>query len=122
MGIRVDIETSGNWFTKSTHRAIDDYTDDLQEDLVDQAHGVVLQQLGPFKNPTGYYRSNVVADLDRVHDNDLIYGWWLEGIGSRNFPNSIFHGYRHWQRSKRIVRKKAKSWAVKLLKVYERRF
>jgi len=45
------------------------------------------------------YAQNVVQGLDRVvndgwsETNDLPYGPWLEGVGSRNSPVTIFPGY-----------------------------
>jgi hypothetical protein len=42
--------------------------------------------------------------IRKGHDGDdptvytnIIYGYWLEGIGSRNFPKTRFRGYRMWR-------------------------
>lgn len=53
------------------------------------------------QHPTGYYESRVVADLSthppQVHDSGVVYGPWLEGIGSRN-ATTRFKGYRTFRR------------------------
>lgn len=49
------------------------------------------------QHPTGYYESQIATERTgvswRVTDSDVIYGPWLEGIGSRNFPVTRFPGY-----------------------------
>lgn len=52
------------------------------------------------EEPTGYYQSNIHYDpigaaSASINDNNVIYGSWLEGIGSRNQTTS-FKGY--WAR------------------------
>lgn len=34
---------------------------------------------------------------------DIIYGYWLEGIGSRNFPKTRFRGYRMWRETTQFI-------------------
>lgn len=50
-----------------------------------------------FKRPTGYYErhttTRAMADYHLVTDSGVIYGPWLEGTGSRNFPVTRFKGY-----------------------------
>jgi len=47
--------------------------------------------------PTPYYETQIQVDRSapdwRVHDNGVVYGPWLEGTGSRNYPVTRFHGY-----------------------------
>ena len=38
---------------------------------------------------------------------DIIYGYWLEGIGSRNFPRTRFRGYRMWRDATQQIQKEA---------------
>lgn len=49
------------------------------------------------RHPTGYYESHIRSSSvgsDRViNDSGVIYGPWLEGTGSRNFPRTRFKGY-----------------------------
>lgn len=50
-----------------------------------------------FKKPTGYYERHIVnrdmGSQHLIHDSDVVYGPWLEGVGSRNFPTTRFKGY-----------------------------
>lgn len=50
-----------------------------------------------FRHPTGAYQSHInIARRDNnlvVNDAGVIYGFWLEGTGSRNFPVTSFKGY-----------------------------
>jgi hypothetical protein len=73
---------------------------DEAADLIAQTgHDEVEAYLGThLKHPTGYYESRVRVDRqqdDRViDDGGVVYGPWLEGVGSRNFPRTRFRGYR----------------------------
>lgn len=62
-----------------------------------EAQSRVRQRLDVvLRNPTGFYRSRVTSEvtptLGRVHDSNVIYGPWLEGVGSRN-ARTRFKGY-----------------------------
>lgn len=72
--------------------------DAVTREVLEEVHaelGRVLQ------HPTGYYESRVVADFGRrppsVHDSMVVYGPWLEGIGSRN-ATTRFKGYQTFRR------------------------
>lgn len=53
------------------------------------------------KHPTGYAESRVrterVGDGVRTDMSGLIYGPWLEGVGSRNSPVTRFPGYHTYR-------------------------
>jgi hypothetical protein len=76
------------------------------EELADYTRYEVLTQLDAvLVNPTGYYESQVKAEpkgpgVYSVNDSGVIYGPWLEGVGSRNAPVTKFEGYHTF----RIVR------------------
>jgi len=62
------------------------------EDLVHATLQEVLQ------HPTGAYESRInVRAVNQyayaVNDDNCIYGPWLEGVGSRNYPVTRFKGY-----------------------------
>lgn len=48
------------------------------------------------RNPTPYYETQLATertgDTQLIHDRDVIYGPWLEGVGSRN-ATTRFKGY-----------------------------
>ena len=51
-----------------------------------------------------------------VNDAGIIYGWWLEGIGSRNFPVTRFRGYFSFKRAAATLRVQAPKIAERLLR------
>lgn len=54
-----------------------------------------------FRMPTGYYESQVHIATEpggyKLTDGGVVYGWWLEGVGSRN-ATTRFKGYSIWRR------------------------
>lgn len=67
--------------------------------MADEGERQWLAYLGDrLEEPTGYYESNIHQDYvgrDNISINDanVIYGSWLEGVGSRNSPRPGFPGY-----------------------------
>lgn len=61
-------------------------------------------------HPTGYYRSQIKADRATsgltITDSDVIYGPWLEGTGSQNYPVTRFKGYHTFRRANQILPEK----------------
>lgn len=64
-----------------------------------------------FKQETPYYRLQNEARPDppgwMVWDRNVIYGPWLEGVGSRNFPATRFRGYFIYRRTTQILDRRA---------------
>lgn len=65
------------------------------------------------KNPTPIYQTHIrvddrLDDLWRVTDDGIVvYNYWLEGIGSRNFPVTSFKGYHAWEQAGAATSKRA---------------
>jgi len=74
------------------------HADQLRADLAQEAVNRVHARLHDvLRHPTGRYESAIrterqVDDLV-VTDGGIIYGPWLEGVGSRNYPVTRFRGY-----------------------------
>lgn len=105
----VTVHFDGPLFDGRAERAIQDATDDAREDIAEfaESHALLLMGLA-FRHPTGYYESRVItsrvaADTSLVHDQGVVYGPWLEGVGSRNAPVTRFPGYWHWKRTNALV-------------------
>ena len=71
-----------------------------------------MNMIGTFRESTGRYESHahkVTRDRDVVVNdgwgdtNDLPYGPWLEGVGSRNSPVTRFPGYLNLRRALQYV-------------------
>lgn len=66
-------------------------------------HEVSMELVQVLQHPTGYYESKIQAeprDIGQwsINDSNVIYGPWLEGIGSRNAPVTRFPGYHTFRR------------------------
>lgn len=65
------------------------------------------------KNPTPIYQTHIRIDdrldnLWRVTDDGIVvYNYWLEGTGSRNFPVTSFKGYHAWETAGAATSKRA---------------
>lgn len=59
-----------------------------------------------FRNPTPYYETQVTydaaGDQGVIHDRGIVYGPWLEGVGSRN-ARSRFKGYHMFRRTRQFL-------------------
>lgn len=109
----VEIRMEGPLFDGRARQAIADACNDGREDVAEFAETMVLSELGHLlRHPTGYYESQIITDLvtsdtSLVHDQGVVYGPWLEGVGSRNSPVTRFPGYGHWRRVKGIAQARA---------------
>lgn len=97
-------------------------TEALDQVALEGRDGVRTLGMSQYQNPTGFYSSQVTAEMVsadryRVHDSMVVYGPWLEGVGSRN-ATSRFKGYRTWRQSRDRLRTKAPVIAVRVLKRY----
>lgn len=102
----IDIRMTGPLFDGRAARAAADACTDARDDIAEFAEEHALTLMGmAFRHPTGYYESRVTttvvsSEVARVHDQGVVYGAWLEGVGSRNAPVTRFAGYSHWRRTK----------------------
>lgn len=87
---------------------IDDYVDDMVWEVGAQGLANVNTVLNTsIQNPTPYYETQTTLNWGVfagaganviVHDRGIIYGPWLEGVGSRNFPKTSFKGYHAFEK------------------------
>lgn len=96
MSVRVD--KRGPVFDGRLEKAIADAEETSEKRIATLGASMVrsrLQQV--LKTQTPYYRLRVVAKPDhprwKITDQGVIYGPWLEGNGSRNYPVTRFRGY-----------------------------
>lgn len=120
----VEVTVTGPLFDGRAAREFAAYADEAREDIAEFAEEHVLNLMGAaFRQPTGYYESNVMterasADVSRVHDSGVVYGPWLEGVGTRNRERPGFPGYFHWRRTKALLALRAPVMAERLLQRY----
>jgi hypothetical protein len=77
-------------------------------DVAEAGHGLVQTNLaGSLQNPTGrYQRATQVrpgGGGHEVSDGGVVYGPWLEGVGSRN-RSTRFKGYWSYRRAMQSLR------------------
>lgn len=86
---------------------VDAYVRDAVWDVASQGLADVNTVLdASIQHPTPYYETQTTVSWGAfsggasalVHDRGIIYGWWLEGIGSRNFPVTSFRGYHAFEK------------------------
>jgi hypothetical protein len=113
MSDSIEIRMTGPLFDGRAERAIARACEDARDDIAEFAEEHALTLMGAaFKHPTGYYESqvkttHVTSDTDRVWDGGVVYGPWLEGVGTRNRPRPGFPGYSHWRRTKELTQARA---------------
>lgn len=87
---------------------VDDMVDDLVWEVGSQGLANVNTVLNAsIQHPTPYYETQTTLNWGVyagaganviVHDRGIVYGPWLEGIGSRNFPKTSFKGYHAFEK------------------------
>jgi hypothetical protein len=98
--LHVDVDTSGPMFNGVAEAELKRYMRAVPAAVAKEGKLMVKERLHQvLKHPTGYYESRVRiyanGALSRVIVGDnVIYGAWLEGVGSRNSPVTRFKGYR----------------------------
>jgi len=120
--MRLDVSTQarGPMFDGRAQRALNSYVDHLERRLADDGRTILLDQLDRvLKTQTPYYATRIeVVDGNKVWDNRVIYGPWLAGIGSRNYPVTKFKGYDHWIVTRRILNERKQGIGERLLRRY----
>lgn len=124
--IRVNVNANGPMFDGRAQRALRDYQDQIDYRVATEAENLVLQHLGrSIKVRTPYYETRVGVERAgrgyEVTDHGAIYGHWLEGDGSRNYPVTRFRGYRAFSRARALIQRRAPGIARHLLARYTAR-
>ncbi|MFI0236327.1 hypothetical protein [Streptomyces sp. NPDC016845] len=120
MAVTIDVSSRGPIFDGRARAAANQYVDRLERDLAETGVELVREELHKvLKHPTGYYESRITVERGHiVTDQGVVYGPWLAGLGSRNFPVTRFRGYQHWRRAVERLRARRQSVAERLLRRY----
>lgn len=119
----IDVDYSGIFWSKAaTDREIAEYQRDVLDEAALQIGVAVVQDMADhFIAPRPYYWTTVDVDYvsatrRKVTDHgSVVYNFWLEGIGSRNYPVTRFRGYGVWRRQRALGQARADSVARELL-------
>ena len=99
------VTVSGPLFDGRGHAVLDAMSDAIAYDVAEEGRDIVrFNSDTSFKTQTPYYITKLrISDAGEhardVDDSGVIYGPWLEGVGSRNFPNTRFKGYSMFRRA-----------------------
>ncbi|MBO3751533.1 hypothetical protein J5X84_36135 [Streptosporangiaceae bacterium NEAU-GS5] len=121
VGYNVDVDLHGPVFDERARAVMRDYTRHAEDWIGQQGLSEVHHNLDTsIRHPTPYYETKINVRRERgavrVNDAGIIYGWWLEGIGSRNAPVTRFAGYFSFKRAAAVLRIKAPQLAERLLR------
>ncbi len=119
-GIATKVETRGPLFDRGP-QIVDYHVNVMSKDLANKAAlAVKFQGQSSFRYeagpPTGAWlrsiKTRVAAAVGHlkgyeVHDSGIVYGPWLEGVGSRNFPVTRFRGYSMFRKVRDELSRKA---------------
>ncbi len=101
----VRVTVNGPLFDGRDHAVLDAMSDAIAYDVAEEGRDIVrFNADSSFKTQTPYWITQLRIDDAGQHardvdDNGVIYGPWLEGVGSRNFPNTRFRGYAMFRRA-----------------------
>ena len=123
MALGMQAQISGPLFDGRARKAAQQMTEEARDEVALRYGIDVVQRLHEVvKHPTPYYwtRIDVVKEgpVAVVTDHGIVYGPWLAGVGSRNYPRTRFRGYDHWRRASQRVRSRWRELSVKLLNKY----
>ncbi|MFI9154490.1 hypothetical protein [Streptomyces sp. NPDC053367] len=120
--MRLIVSTSGRgpMFDGRALGALNRYVDHLEEELAEDGRTILLGELDRvLKTQTPYYTTRIeVIDRHTIWDNRVIYGPWLAGIGSRNYPVTKFKGYDHWTVTRDKLNTRKRGIGERLLRRY----
>lgn len=119
----IRVSRTGPLFNGLAKKAARDFTREASLEIATQGQKMWIAQLdSSIKVNTGYYTSQVqvttAGDLNTVHDGGVIYGPWLEGVGSRNSPVTRFKGYFSMRKTKAKLDRMSPKIAERVLQRY----
>jgi hypothetical protein len=102
---------------------------DLVNDILAEVGGQGLANVQhildqSIRNPTPYYETQVIVQRvgqdEVVHDRGVVYGPWLEGVGSRN-RTTRFKGYHSFRKAAQELRQQIPALADPIVDLHMRR-
>ena len=120
MLLDVSTQARGPLFDGRARAAANAYVNRLERQLAEEGLNILRDEMHRvFRNPTDYYESRcVVVDGNKIWDSRVVYGPWLAGIGSRNFPVTKFKGYDHWTVTRDKLNARKQGIGERLLRRY----
>ncbi len=97
--------------------------DEVERDVANRTKQLVYEHFDRlFRRQTGYYLSQLHVATQGgervVTDGGVVYGPWLEGVGSRNSPVTRFRGYAAYRRARRLMQRQATQIGNRVVRRY----
>ena len=110
--ISVHVVKTGPFFEGRAVRQLDLACEDIEQRVATFGASIIRTELHKvLKVETPYYRlqneARRIQDGWEIWDRDVIYGPWLEGVGSRNYPRTRFRGYATYRRKFQEIDRRA---------------
>lgn len=110
--ISVTVVKVGPFFDGRAAKQIQNACDAIEQRVATIGASMIRTELhAVLRNETPYYRLQNEAREDppgwKIWDRGVIYGPWLEGVGSRNFPVTRFKGYATYRRTFQQIDRRA---------------
>lgn len=126
MFLGIEAEIGGPIVDGRAVRALSEFEQQAQHDVALRYGITVVRELQRVvRDPTPYYWTQIDVQsrgpVDVVTDQGVIYGPWLAGIGSRNYPKTRFKGYAHWRRAADEMRRRTPEITQRLFKRFLQR-
>lgn len=120
------MELNGPLFDGQAAIAVRDYCEDVELQVADEGVGMVKSRLNQvLRTQTPYYATKIeqmpFQGHRKVTGESVIYHWWLEGKGSRNYPVTRFKGYHTFEITAGTLRSAAGALAESVLRPFLRR-
>lgn len=101
-----------------SRRVVDQMADHIEREVAREGENMVHRSLHEvLRHPTGYYESRVTVHASgtgvEIDGDNVIYGPWLEGVGSRN-ETTRFKGYFTFRRVGQMLEAKAQRIADRI--------
>ena len=120
----VTVDPRGPIWDGRAEKAMTDAANDAEKAVATIGASMIRSAMDKsFKHQTPFYRLINVAKKHPpgwiIWDQDKTrYGFWLEGIGSRNYPKTRFRGYGIYRRITKELRAKAQTIADGVVRRY----
>lgn len=97
---------------------------EIEQDIAQRGWQLVQANLASsLRHPTGYYQSQIrveaIPEGRAINDGGVVYGPWLEGVGSRN-RTTRFKGYFSFRRATQQLDDEAVSIAMPIVEQFIR--
>jgi hypothetical protein len=117
------MELNGPLFNGIAAGAVRDMVRDIEQAVADRGQDMVVGRLiQVIRKPTPYYWTQIEQIKRRggteVTGESVIYHWWLEGVGSRNFPVTRFKGYHSFEITTGLLDQRAEATAEPVVRQY----